>query len=180
MLRKLPGKLQETSLSQPFFPSNKGRYACKLGDRFPKGILLTTHDHALLTKNFCALAPEYKGTLSHLEERAQRAHYRTCYAWHARTCADRRARRVFWHLPFFKFPQTLKKGALVSNPHFTRGFRPEGGPASTREHFHSMRKVIPDISILSPKVSIFEKNANWKIPKNSSGHKPNPAFSDRK
>ena len=29
-----------------------------LGDRFPKGILLTTHDHALLTKNFCALAPE--------------------------------------------------------------------------------------------------------------------------
>ena len=95
MLRKLPGKLQETSLSQPFFPSNKGRYACKLGDRFPKGILLTTHDHALLTKNFCALAPEYKGTLSHLEERAQRAHYRTCYAWHARTCADRRARRVF-------------------------------------------------------------------------------------
>ena len=95
MSRKLPGKLQETSLSQPFFPSNKGRYACKLGDRFPKGILLTTHDHALLTKNFCALAPEYKGTLSHLEERAQRAHYRTCYAWHARTCADRRARRVF-------------------------------------------------------------------------------------
>ena len=67
-----------------------------LGDRFPKGSLLTTHDHALLTKNFCALAPEYKGTLSHLEERAQRAHYRTCYAWHARTCADRRARRVFF------------------------------------------------------------------------------------
>ena len=58
MSRKLPGKLQETSLSQPLFPSNKGRYACKLGDRFPKGILLTTHDHALLTKNFCALAPE--------------------------------------------------------------------------------------------------------------------------
>ena len=29
-----------------------------LGDRFPKGILLTTHDHALLTKNFRALAPE--------------------------------------------------------------------------------------------------------------------------
>ena len=95
MLRKLPGKLQETNLSQPFFPSNKGRYACKLGDRFPKGILLTTHDHALLTKNSCALAPEYKGTLRHLEERAQRAHYRTCYAWHARTCADRRPRRVF-------------------------------------------------------------------------------------
>ena len=101
MLRKLPGKLQETSLSQPFFPSNKGRYACKLGDRFPKGILLTTHDHALLTKNVCALAPEYKGALSHLKERAQRAHYRTCYAWHARTCADRRARRVF--IAFVRF-----------------------------------------------------------------------------
>ena len=103
MLRKLPGTLQETSLSQPFFLSNKGRYACKLGDRFPKGILLTTHDHALLTKNFCALAPEYKGTLSHLEERAQRAHYRTCYAWHARTCADRRARRVFSIFGPFQF-----------------------------------------------------------------------------
>ena len=32
----------------------------------PEGILLTTHDHALLTKNFRALALEYKG-------RAQRA-----------------------------------------------------------------------------------------------------------
>ena len=86
----------------------------------------------------------------------------------------------FRHLPFSKFPQTLKKGALVSNSHFTRGFRPEVGPASTREHFHSMRKVIPDISIPAQKVPIFEKNANWKIPKNSSGHKPTPAFSDRK
>ena len=57
----------------------------------------------------------------------------------------------FWHLPFFKFPDILKKGALVSNPHFTRGFRQEVGPASTREHFHSMRKVIPDISVLCPK-----------------------------
>ena len=61
----------------------------------PEGILLTTQDHALLTTNFRAPAPEYKTELSHLEERAQRAHYRTCYAWHARTCADRRARRVF-------------------------------------------------------------------------------------
>ena len=33
---------------------------------------------------------------------------------------------------------------------------------------------------LPQKVSIIEKNANWKIRKNSSGHKPNPAFSDRK
>ena len=57
----------------------------------------------------------------------------------------------FWHLPFYNFPETLKKGALVSKPHFTRGFRPEAGPADTREHFHSMRKVIPDISILCPK-----------------------------
>ena len=76
-------------------PFKQGTLRVTMEDRFPEGILLTTHDHALLTKNFCALAPEYKGTLSHLEERAQRAHYRTCYAWHARTCADRRARRVF-------------------------------------------------------------------------------------
>ncbi len=57
----------------------------------------------------------------------------------------------FSHLPFFKFPETLEKGAIVSIPHFTRVFRPEGGPASTRECFQSMRKVIPDISILCPK-----------------------------
>ena len=73
-----------------------------LGDRFPKGILLTTQDHALLTTNFRPPAPEYKTELSHLEERAQRAHYRTCYAWHARTCADRRARRVFARLGNFQ------------------------------------------------------------------------------
>ena len=86
----------------------------------------------------------------------------------------------FGHLPFSKIPKTLKKGALVSNPHFTGGFQPEGGPTSTREHFHSMPKVIPKISIPPPKSFHFEKNANWKIPKKSSGHKPNPAFSDRK
>ena len=39
-------------------------------DRIPEGILLTTQDHALLTTNFRALAPEYKTELSHLEERA--------------------------------------------------------------------------------------------------------------
>ena len=56
MSRKLPGKLQKTSLSQPFFPAKKGRYAWKAERSFPKGILPTTHDHALLTKNFRALA----------------------------------------------------------------------------------------------------------------------------
>ena len=39
----------------------------------------------------------------------------------------------------------------MSIPHFTRRFRPEGGPADTREHFQSMRKAIPDISMLCPK-----------------------------
>ena len=58
MSRKLPGKLQETILSQPFFSQIRDATRVTLGDRFPKGILLTTHDHALLTKNFCALAPE--------------------------------------------------------------------------------------------------------------------------
>ena len=37
MSRKLPGKLQETILSQPFFSSNKGRYACHIRRSFPKG-----------------------------------------------------------------------------------------------------------------------------------------------
>ena len=41
---------------------------------FTKGILLTTHDHALLTKNFRALALEYKiNQKDILEGRAQRA-----------------------------------------------------------------------------------------------------------
>ena len=65
MSRKLPGKLQETILSQPFFSSNnliRDATRVTLGDRFPKGILLTTQDHALLTctTTFRALAPEYK------------------------------------------------------------------------------------------------------------------------
>ena len=37
MSRKLPGKLQKTSLSQPFFPAKKGRYAWKVGHQFPRG-----------------------------------------------------------------------------------------------------------------------------------------------
>ena len=37
MSRKLPGKLQETILSQPFFSSNKGRYECHIRRSFPKG-----------------------------------------------------------------------------------------------------------------------------------------------
>ena len=37
MSRKLPGKLHETILPQPFFPSNKGRYACHIRRSFPKG-----------------------------------------------------------------------------------------------------------------------------------------------
>ena len=92
---KLPGKLQETIVSQPFFPSNKGRYACHNGVQYPGGILLTTQYHALLTTSFRALAPESKTELSHLEERAQRATTDLATAMHARTCADRRARRVF-------------------------------------------------------------------------------------
>ena len=76
------------------------------------------------------------------------------------------ATNFFWHLPFFKFPETLKKGALVSNPHFTRRFGPEAGPASTREHFHSMRKVIPDISILCPKSFHFREKCELENSKN--------------
>ena len=37
MSRKLPGKLQKTSLSQPFFPAKKGRYAWKVRAQFPRG-----------------------------------------------------------------------------------------------------------------------------------------------
>ena len=40
-------------------------------------------------------------------------------------------------------------------------------------------RSFPTFPCFPQKVSIFEKNANSKIPKNSSGHKPNPAFSDR-
>ncbi len=42
----------------------------KLEFSIPEGILLITQDHALLTTNFRAPAPEYKTELSHLEERA--------------------------------------------------------------------------------------------------------------
>ena len=41
-------------------------------------------------------------------------------------------------------------------------------------------RSFPIFPCFPQKVSIFEKNANWKIQKKSSGHKPNPAFSDRK
>ena len=61
----------------------------------PEGILLITQDHALLTTNFRAPAPEYKTELSHLEERAQRATTDLATATHTRTCGDRRGRRVF-------------------------------------------------------------------------------------
>ena len=35
--RKIPGKLQETILSQPFFPAIMGRYACQVGVQYPEG-----------------------------------------------------------------------------------------------------------------------------------------------
>ena len=97
MSRKLPGKFRETSLSQPFFPAKKGRYAWKIGVQYPRG---DSSYHARPRSAYQELrraSARVQNTMSHLEERAQRAHYRTCYAWHARTCADRRARRVFWY-----------------------------------------------------------------------------------
>ena len=41
-------------------------------------------------------------------------------------------------------------------------------------------RSFPTFPCFPQKVSIFEKNANWKIQKNSSGHKPNPTFADGK
>ena len=95
MPRKLPGKLQETILSQPFFSSNKGRYACHIRRSFPKGESSYHTRPRPAYQELLRASARVQNTMSHLEERAQRAHYRTCYAWHARTCADRRARRVF-------------------------------------------------------------------------------------
>ena len=55
-LRKFPGKLQETSLSQPFFHAKSDATRVRLGLSIPEGILPTNHDHALPTKNSRALA----------------------------------------------------------------------------------------------------------------------------
>ena len=96
---KLPGKFRKTNLSQPFFPAKKGRYACHIVVQYPRG---DSSYHARPRSAYQELSrasARVQNTMSRLEERAQRAHYRTCSAWHARTCADRRARRVFQKIP---------------------------------------------------------------------------------
>ena len=50
----------------------------------------------------------------------------------------------------------------MSIPHFTRRFRPEAVPADTRECFQSMRKAIPDISMLCPKSFHFREKCELK------------------
>ena len=73
MSRKLPGKLHETILPQPFFPSNKGRYACHIRRSFPKGESSYHTRPRPAYQELLRASARVEGTLSHLEERAQRA-----------------------------------------------------------------------------------------------------------
>ena len=85
----------KTRFSQLFFHTKKGRYACHIVVQYPRG---DSSYHARPRSAYQELSrasARVQNTMTRLEERAQRAHYRTCYASHARTCADRRARRVF-------------------------------------------------------------------------------------
>ena len=60
-------KASGNDLSQPFFHAKSDATRGRLELYFPKGILLTTHDHALLTKNYRALALEYKSKKTSLK-----------------------------------------------------------------------------------------------------------------
>ena len=60
-------KASGNDLSQPFFHAKSDATRGRLELYFPKGILLTTHDHALLTKNYRALALDYKSKKTSLK-----------------------------------------------------------------------------------------------------------------
>ena len=86
---------RETILSQPFFSSNKGRYACHIRRSFPKGDSSYHTRPRPAYQELPRASARAQNNKSILERRAERAHYRTCYCKARRTRADRRARRVF-------------------------------------------------------------------------------------
>ena len=82
------------------------------------------------------------------------------------------------HFPkFLKLYEKLKFCPFrTSRDDFDR----EQAPQTPESASSRCARPFPTFPCFAQKVFIFEKNANWKIRKKCSGHKPNPTFADRK
>ena len=88
---------------------------------------------------------------------------------------------IFFGIPHFSnFLKLLNKLNFCPFRTSQDDFDQKEAPQAPESTSTRCARSFPTFPYFPQKVFIFEKNANWKIRKNSSGHTPNPAFSDRK